>query len=167
MIISLTYFDGNVAINDDQQLLPDDFQKVKAVYELAQISYPHGAPWQENQFILDVQSDQSIYFCVYEHNQLIAFLSFRLMFDQIEIDHVVVHPNWQNKQIAQQLCQRLFEYATKHEVVEIFLEVRQSNYKAYQLYQKAGFEQIAIRKAYYHAPIEDALIMRKTIGKVD
>lgn len=167
MIASFTYQNGKVKIQKRYTLFSGNENQAKTIYELAKVSYPHRVPWVEKQFILDVQSSQSIYFCVYENGQLIAFLSFRTIFDQLEIDHVVVHPNWQNRKIAQQLCLWLFDYAKTHDVIEIFLEVRQSNHKAHQLYQKLGFEQIALRKAYYHAPIEDALIMRKTIGKVD
>ena len=39
------------------------------------------------------------------------------------------------------------------------LEVRESNMPAIRLYEKLGFKVIAIRRNYYEAPSEDALVM--------
>ena len=41
------------------------------------------------------------------------------------------------------------------------LEVRASNENAISLYRKLDFQQIGLRKNYYHNPKEDALILRK------
>ena len=46
---------------------------------------------------------------------------------------------------------------------EIFLEVRESNKPALLFYKKEKFEAIARRKAYYHAPVEDAIVMKREI----
>ena len=46
---------------------------------------------------------------------------------------------------------------------EIFLEVRESNKPALLFYKKEKFEEIARRKAYYHAPVEDAIVMKREI----
>ena len=42
----------------------------------------------------------------------------------------------------------------------MLLEVRQSNHAAICLYRKLGFAQIGVRRGYYHAPEEDALLMQ-------
>lgn len=167
MIIKIDY----AKLPTKQVKLTDSYlaneEEADAIYLLAQASYPFGSPWTQQQFVDDVLSSQSIYLCLYEKTTLIAFLSFRLLIDQIEIDHVVVDEKWQNQKIAQQLCQQLVNLAQANQVEAIFLEVRQSNAKALAVYQKMGFEQMAIRKAYYHHPLEDAQIMRKMIRKVD
>nr|MBA3776604.1 ribosomal-protein-alanine N-acetyltransferase [Betaproteobacteria bacterium] len=52
---------------------------------------------------------------------------------------------------------------------QVFLEVRVSNLPAIALYERAGFERIARRVAYYPVTLleesrEDALVMRRRIS---
>ena len=42
---------------------------------------------------------------------------------------------------------------------QALLEVRESNQAAQNLYTRFGFEQVGIRKAYYHDTHEDAILM--------
>jgi ribosomal-protein-alanine N-acetyltransferase len=49
-------------------------------------------------------------------------------------------------------------------VKQIFLEVRQSNLPARQLYEKCGFQSVGVRKNFYRFPQEDALVLRLSIG---
>jgi ribosomal-protein-alanine N-acetyltransferase len=42
----------------------------------------------------------------------------------------------------------------------IFLEVRESNAPAIQLYKNAGFTEVARRRDYYDNPVESAIVMR-------
>jgi ribosomal-protein-alanine N-acetyltransferase len=42
----------------------------------------------------------------------------------------------------------------------VFLEVRESNAPARNLYEKAGFEQTGRRKSYYADPAENAILYR-------
>ena len=48
---------------------------------------------------------------------------------------------------------------------EIFLEVRKSNHRAQAFYKKEKMAVIAERKAYYHDPVEDAIIMKREIDE--
>ena len=48
-------------------------------------------------------------------------------------------------------------------VTSYFLEVRQSNLPAIALYEKMGYKNIGIRKNFYEKPVEDAVIMSKTV----
>ncbi len=44
---------------------------------------------------------------------------------------------------------------------EIFLEVRVSPSQFSIIYKKENLNKIARRKAYYHAPVEDAIVMKE------
>ena len=48
---------------------------------------------------------------------------------------------------------------------DCFLEVRASNAAARALYRKQGFVEAGLRRAYYHRPVEDAVVMTRTYGK--
>jgi ribosomal-protein-alanine N-acetyltransferase len=53
--------------------------------------------------------------------------------------------------------------ARKRGANEIFLEVRADNPAAHHLYETLGFEDIAVRVAYYQPDGVDAIVMRLTI----
>ena len=53
----------------------------------------------------------------------------------------------------------MVNYATKNQAYAISLEVRESNFAARRLYESFGFAAEAVRRGYYHNPLEDALIM--------
>ncbi|ALQ50122.1 ribosomal protein S18-alanine N-acetyltransferase [Nitrosomonas ureae] len=69
---------------------------------------------------------------------------------------------WQKKGLGKKLLQYFIEHAKKREAKSIFLDVRESNHGAAQLYKRMGFHQIATRKGYYPAMCgrEDALVMQ-------
>lgn len=56
----------------------------------------------------------------------------------------------------------LIELSRKHQAEFVLLDVRESNTGAINLYQRLGFQQIAVRKGYYPAMCgrEDALVMK-------
>ncbi len=74
-----------------------------------------------------------------------------------------VDPKQQRSGIGYQLLAHLFDSLERERVEELFLEVRQSNTAALNLYRRCGFESVAVRKAYYTDGItpEDAQVMRK------
>jgi ribosomal-protein-alanine N-acetyltransferase len=43
---------------------------------------------------------------------------------------------------------------------EVFLEVREQNLAARQLYQRHGFRPVGLRARYYRNPVEDAIVLR-------
>ncbi len=49
----------------------------------------------------------------------------------------------------------------------MFLEVRESNEAARQLYAGAGFHSVGVRSDYYVSPREDALVMRLRLDSSD
>ena len=44
----------------------------------------------------------------------------------------------------------------------VYLEVRDSNQRARQLYRSRGFEEVGRRRGYYRRPVEDAIVLRRT-----
>ena len=66
-----------------------------------------------------------------------------------------------------QLLEYLLDLAASHNADVAFLEVRPSNAVARHMYDKAGFNEVGLRKNYYPAKHgrEDAIIMARTIIK--
>jgi ribosomal-protein-alanine N-acetyltransferase len=68
---------------------------------------------------------------------------------------------------AKALLRRLLRLATTLRAHTAYLEVRPSNHVAINLYRRAGFRQIGVRRDYYPARVgrEDALVLSKSLGK--
>jgi [ribosomal protein S18]-alanine N-acetyltransferase len=47
---------------------------------------------------------------------------------------------------------------------EVFLEVRERNRAAQQLYQRQGFRPVGVRSGYYRNPVEDAIVLRRELS---
>jgi ribosomal-protein-alanine N-acetyltransferase len=73
---------------------------------------------------------------------------------QREVLNVAVAPSFRRRGIATALITR--ELARP---AEIFLEVRESNMAARELYRKLGFIEIGRRPKYYQSPTETAIVM--------
>jgi len=52
-------------------------------------------------------------------------------------------------------------------VAAVYLEVRDSNARARGLYRSRGFEEVGRRRGYYQHPVEDAIVLRRTLKQVD
>jgi len=88
-----------------------------------------------------------------------GYIGFWIVFEELHLLNVAVHPDWQRRGVAARLVQAVFEAAIARGVTRALLEVRASNLPAQQLYAQFGFQVIARRAGYYTQPSEEALIM--------
>ncbi len=63
--------------------------------------------------------------------------------------NLCLHPELQQCGYGRRILKDLLALAKRKNVKSVFLEVRQSNQAAINLYHKAGFNQIGVRKKYY------------------
>jgi len=128
----------------------------QAIYAVMLDVYPV-SPWTLEQIQVDLSQDQTWYALAYDGAEVIGFLAVQENLFEAEVLQIAVKGAYQGQGIASALFAQL--PADK----EIFLEVRESNRPALLFYKKEKFEEIARRKAYYHAPIEDAIVMKREI----
>lgn len=124
-------------------------QLLFAVYEVS--------PWTANQVAEVLRSDVNSCALAEDEGLLVGFLVWQETDFEAEVLQIAVLPSYQGQKIAT----ALFDFLPANK--EIFLEVRESNKPALLFYKKEKFEEIARRKAYYHAPVEDAIIMKREI----
>ena len=83
--------------------------------------------------------------------------------DELELLKIAVGKEFQGKGYGRLLMEKVIELAEHLEMSSIFLEVRESNIPAIELYKKTGFKTIGIRPGYYVQPKEDALLMKMDV----
>ena len=126
----------------------------QAIYAIMAAVYPV-SPWTLEQIQADLSQDQTWYALAYEGTEVIGFLAVQENIFEAEVLQIAVKQTYQGQGIASALFAQL--PADK----EIFLEVRKSNQRAQAFYKKEKMVVIAERKAYYHDPVEDAIIMKR------
>jgi [ribosomal protein S18]-alanine N-acetyltransferase len=87
---------------------------------------------------------------------VVGFLVWRAVADEREILNLAVHPGSRRRGVACALLAAVLQEAPGR----WFLEVRESNTAARQLYRKLGFMEVSTRPAYYEEPREPAIVMR-------
>ena len=83
---------------------------------------------------------------------------------EAELETIAVAPERQRQGVGRELLAVLAEALRRRHVQNLLLEVRASNHAAVSLYQQAGFQQAGRRPNYYTGPVEDAALMRLTLG---
>lgn len=89
----------------------------------------------------------------------IGFLNYSLVYDRIEINYIFINKNNRGLGHASKLLHFLDEEVLKNNITSISLEVSVNNKAAISLYEKHGFQVVAVRKNYY--PDSDGLLMTK------
>ena len=128
----------------------------QAIYAVMAAVYPV-SPWTLEQIQADLSQDQTWYAVAYDGAEVIGFLAVQENLFEAEVLQIAVKKAYQ----GQKITTALFDFLPADK--EIFLEVRESNRPALLFYKKERFEEIARRKAYYHAPVEDAIVMKREI----
>lgn len=143
------------------------------VNDILQIQTECGlATWTEQDYLKEIHQEDSIAEVAKSENGLvIGFVIVRLLmnsdnlFDNAEIYNIAVREKFQKKGIGQKLFNRLVSNLRKNNISEIWLEVRQSNIKAINFYEKNGFVKKFVRKDYYNNPSENGLILKYSLNK--
>jgi len=124
-------------------------------------------PWSERAF-RDVLAHGRMYFaCVRQDavaspatSCVLGYVVAWFAAGQGEIANLAVAPEVRGQRIGSTLLDAALDEAKRQKSEEVFLEVRNSNLRARQLYESRGFSEVGRRRRYYRQPIEDAVILR-------
>lgn len=114
------------------------------------------AHWRLEEYERRVGS--GVIFVAEQDGQLCGFVCARVAASEWELENIVVVRGLLRRGVADSLMRALREQAVRAEASKIFLEVRESNRPARQLYEKHGFREIGRRRGYYRDPAEDAIL---------
>ncbi len=119
-------------------------------------------PWSPESFAPEF-ADPYTWFRVAEIGEaLVGYIVARIVAQQGEIANIAVDPVHQGSGLGGKLLDAAVAAAEAEACEAVWLEVRLSNDAARRLYASRGFEAIGRRRAYYRAPVEDALVLRRS-----
>ncbi len=122
----------------------DDLDEVHAIETT---SFP--APWRLEFFESELRADWRFNIVARRGGRVIGYLFAMWLFDELHVNKIAVIEDERRRGIADLLMARCFEFARKHEVRTISLEVRRSNRGAQEFYRHLAFKTSYVRPRYY------------------
>ena len=119
-------------------------------------------PWSQEALEL-LLTDRATGYCFLDGNTVVAYGSLLYAPDEGQILNLAVSPAYRRKGYAKAILETLATDACAHGATSLFLEVRESNLPAIELYESFGFSAVGKRTNFYRAPIENALILKKDL----
>lgn len=139
------------------ELFASDIPKILAVYEN---NFSDG--WKENMLISAFNEGRFLCIGMENEGEIIGVLTITVGETEADIEGVVTKKEHLRKGVAKALINYALEKLTAQKKEKVFLEVREGNISAINLYQSFGFKSISVRKKYYFDG-ENALVMLKEI----
>ena len=120
------------------------------------------SPWKYETFLSSFEVGHKGLICKND-NQMIGFIIFSPITPEAHILSISVRNEMQSKGIGTLLLKSMLDQCKVMNYKKIFLEVRVSNEKAINFFEKFGFSKDASRNNYYTDNSEDALLMSLSI----
>ena len=134
------------------------------LHEVARIeTTAFSTPWSEGTFrsLLD-RSGVELWVAEWG-DQLAAYAILWRVRDEGELANIAVRTDLRGRGIGSGLLTRMLEIAQDSGVRSLYLEVRESNELAREMYARRGFHEIGVRRGYYEGPREDARVLKKSL----
>lgn len=133
-------------------------EDVPAVIDLDKKSF--SLPWPERSFRFEVTDNPASRCWVAElDGKIIGMIVVWLLVDEAHVATIATDPDFRRQGVAK----NLLAYALRNLIGEgarsSFLEVRESNVAAQEMYRKFGYEATGRRRRYYKDNDEDAILM--------
>ena len=129
-----------------------------AVIELDKLSFT--LPWPERSFRFELTENSASRCWVAEMDgKIVGMIVAWLLVDEAHVATIATHPDHRRQGIARNLLKYALRYMSKEGAVTSFLEVRENNTAAQDMYREFGYEAVGRRKRYYKDTNEDAILM--------
>jgi ribosomal-protein-alanine N-acetyltransferase len=141
-----------------EPMRPADLVDVVALEESV---YPH--PWSMANFVDSLSSNYEAWVLRDHDGTLLGYFLLMAIVDEAHLLNVAVSAEKQGQGLGRFLLNQAVACARGLGMESVLLEVRPSNTRALEIYERYGFKHIGRRKGYYPAADqlrEDAIIMR-------
>lgn len=133
----------------------DDLEQVVAIDQAA-----FSLPWPPRSFRFELTDNPASRCWVADFDGRVAGIMVAwFIVDEIHIATFATHPDFRQQGIGKKLLWHTLESARTEGAVASFLEARENNVIALEMYRKFGFIETGRRKKYYSDNGEDAILM--------
>ncbi len=153
----------------DVEMRDMTIEDLPQVMEIENLCFLH--PYKEKDLIYEINENPVSNVWVIEYSnkslglkQIVGFVDYWVTFDSGTICQIAVHPDIQRSGIGTIMMEEVKKDAYAKRVKTLTLEVRESNVKAINFYQKHGFV-ISHKKEGYYSNGEDAIYMILEVRK--
>ena len=131
---------------------------LSSVWHIEKLAHTH--PWAKKS-IYDLGNRFQCHHVMLLDGQVVGYFYAQNVVGEVSLLNIAVSPEYQGQRLGLQLAEFFCAYCQSQQAESIWLEVRESNYRAIKLYHKLGFSDVDTRPHYY--PVaggrEDAVIM--------
>nr|WP_300004199.1 ribosomal protein S18-alanine N-acetyltransferase [Tissierella sp.] len=123
-------------------------------------------PWSRESFRTEIRENLLAYYLVaVVDEKIVGYGGIWLILNEGHITNIAVKEEYKGNGIGNHLVEGLICYCLKYEILNMTLEVRESNIIAQNLYKKYDFVDCGRRPKYYADDGEDAIIMWRSNNK--
>ena len=116
-------------------------EDIPAVIELDKLSFT--LPWPERSFRFELTDNPASRCWVFEQDgKIVGMIVAWLLVDEAHVATIATHPEHRRQGIARKLLTYALRYMSKEGAVTSFLEVRESNTAAQEMYREFGYEAV-------------------------
>lgn len=118
-------------------------------------------PWSEKSFLDACMTEENIYLVCEEEGMIVGYCGLWGILGEGNITNMAVAAKHRGKGYSRELMEEMERLGLEKEISVFFLEVRESNMIAQNLYISMGYRKIGLRKNFYEKPVENAFVMSK------
>lgn len=131
---------------------------LEEVIEIDQVSF--SLPWPKRSFQYELDENFTSRCWVAEvDGRIAAMMVGWMIIDELHVATIATHPDYRGQGIGKKVLVHALLAARKEGLIRAFLEVRQTNEVALNMYRSLGFIEDGRRKEYYKDNNEDAILM--------
>ncbi|GAB4566422.1 MAG: ribosomal protein S18-alanine N-acetyltransferase [Rhizobacter sp.] len=154
----------SAVLRDERLLLPMTVKQIDSVLEVELQAYPF--PWTRGNFIDSLAAAYPSQVLYGAQGELLGYFVAMEGVDELHLLNITVAPAAQGRGHARFMLDELCALGRARRAQQIWLEVRESNQRARDIYAHYGFVQVGLRRGYYPAARsthasgrEDAVVM--------
>lgn len=150
----------SAVLRTERELLPMTTGNLDAVMAVETAAY--GFPWSRGNFVDSLASGYFARVLYAPGGEVLGYFVAMGGVDEMHLLNITVAPAHQHQGHARFMLDALTAECRARRAAQLWLEVRQSNVRARDIYLRRGFVQVGVRKGYYpaaHGRREDALVM--------
>lgn len=155
----------NAVVQPGPMLWPMQVLDLDAVLAIERVAYSH--PWTRGNFIDSLHAGYLAQTLRDSNGALVGYYLAMPGVDEMHLLNLTVAPARQGHGFARQMLDALCFECRQRDLLQLWLEVRESNQRALHLYERYGFARVGVRRDYYPFDAtrrEDAVVMSLDVG---